>query len=50
MADTNLIPIKPALNITALARAEGVSRRTIRRRIEKGWRPLAPIQAPTPPA
>jgi hypothetical protein len=51
MACNNPIPISTPLNISALAKAEGVHRRTIRRRIKKGWRPPAPsppIQAPIP--
>src|SRR5262245_35486300 len=35
------------INVSALAREHGVSRRTIRRRLAKGWRP-APPNLPTP--
>jgi hypothetical protein len=48
MTSNHPIPISTPLNISALAKAEGVHRRTVRRRIKKGWRPLAPTQAPTP--
>src|SRR5262249_34617000 len=37
------------LNVSALAREHGVSRKTIRRRLAKGWRPPPPAPAPTPP-
>jgi hypothetical protein len=50
-ATNNPIPITTALNISALARDAGVSRKTVKRRLGKGWRPPAPtppIQAPTP--
>lgn len=33
------IPITTALNISALAREHGVSRKTIQRRLAQGWRP-----------
>lgn len=42
------IPITTPLNISALARAAGVSRKTIQRRLANGWRPEAHIPAPTP--
>jgi len=35
------IPITTPLNISALAREHGVSRKTIQRRLAKGWRPEA---------
>ena len=42
------IPITTALNISALAREHGVSRKTIQRRLAKGWRPGAPTPRTTP--
>ena len=42
------IPITTALNISALAREHGVSRKTITRRLAKGWRPGAHPVAPIP--
>jgi len=42
------IPITTPLNISALAREHGVSRKTIQRRLANGWRPDAPTPAPTP--
>lgn len=44
-APAGAIPITTALNISALAREHGVSRKTIARRLAKGWRPPA---MPTP--
>lgn len=41
------IPITTPLNISALARAAGVSRKTIQRRLANGWRPEAHTPAPT---
>src|SRR5262245_8834077 len=48
---TGVVPIPTNLNISALARDAGVSRKTIKRRLEKGWRPpsQAPRAARTPP-
>lgn len=42
------IPITTSLNISALAREHGVSRKTIQRRLASGWRPDAHPPAPTP--
>jgi hypothetical protein len=42
---TTVVPITTPLNISALAREHGVSRKTITRRLAKGWRPSA---APIP--
>lgn len=47
-AKSTAIPIPTELNISALARDAGVSRKTMRRRLEKGWRPDVPTPAPTP--
>jgi hypothetical protein len=41
------VPLPTRLNISELARAHNVSRRTIQRRLAKGWAP--PAQRPTPP-
>jgi hypothetical protein len=38
------------LNVSALAREHGVSRKTIRRRLAKGWRPPAPTEPMGPGA
>jgi hypothetical protein len=43
------VPLPTALNISELARVHGVSRRTIQRRLAKGWAPRAQEQA-APPA
>jgi hypothetical protein len=45
---TSVVPITTALNISALAREHGVSRKTIQRRLQKGWRPSAVPAVPTP--
>jgi hypothetical protein len=48
------VPLPTRLNISELARAHGVSRRTIQRRLAKGWTPPAhppeqqPAQPPSP--
>lgn len=42
------IPITTPLNISALARAAGVSRKTIQRRLANGWRPEAHTPAAPP--
>ncbi len=39
---TDLVPVQP--NICALARAEGVSRSTIRHRLKNGWQPPTTIE------
>lgn len=51
-APTGAIPITTPLNISALAREHGVSRKTILRRLAKGWRPevhTPPVHTPHTP-
>jgi hypothetical protein len=52
MADTNSnlpVPIPTPLNVSALARQHGVSRRTIARRLQKGWAPSVSTQTAIDP-
>ena len=34
-----VVPVRPQINISALARQHGLSRQTIRRRLATGWQP-----------
>jgi hypothetical protein len=43
MAD-DLVPTRPSVSVSALAREHGVSRATIRRRLANGWNPPATIE------
>jgi hypothetical protein len=49
-AKSNLpVPIPTSLNVSALARQHGVSRRTIARRLQKGWAPSVSTQTAIDP-